>query len=134
MKKLSEYMQDYYEFSGKASDVARNLSFAGIALIWIFKVAGDPVPKIPKDLVLPAALLALTLAFDLLQYISATLIWGVFQWYHERKLNDTSKDPDLDAPTFLKWPQFIFFVLKLCTIILAYYHIIKYIWCVWVET
>lgn len=132
--KLSDYRNTYYEFSGKASDVARNLSFAGIALIWIFMVAGDPVPKIPKRLILPAALLALTLAFDLLQYISATLIWGLFQWYHERKLNDTSEDPDLDAPTFLKWPQFIFFVLKLCTIILAYCLITKYIWFVWFKT
>ena len=120
MKKLSNYMEDYYEFSGKASDVARKLAFAGIALIWIFKIETQPTPKIPPDLVLPTALLALTLAFDLLQYVAATCVWGVFQWYHERRIGDTSKDPEIDAPSLLKWPQFIFFVLKLCTVLLAY--------------
>ena len=132
--KLSDYRNTYYEFSGKASDVARKLAFAGIALIWIFKIEAKPTPKIPDQLLLPSALLALTLAFDLLQYISATCIWGIFQWYHEHKLNDTSKDPALDSPSLLKWPQFIFFVLKLCTILLAYLFITKYAWSIWFKT
>ena len=36
--KLSDYRETYYEFSGKASDVTRQLAFAGIAIVWIFKI------------------------------------------------------------------------------------------------
>jgi len=133
MKKLSEYMEDYYEFSGKASEASRNLAFAGIALIWIFKVEAPSIPHIPDRLVLPAALLAIALACDLLQYVSATAIWGCFQWYHERRIGNTSRDPELDAPAFLKWPQFIFFVFKLMCVLLAYLLITAYIWSIWLQ-
>jgi len=133
MNKLSEYREDFYEFSGKTSDIARKLAFAGIALIWIFKNEAKPTHMIPRELILPSALLALTLAFDLLQYVAATCIWGVFQWYHERRIGDTTKDPELDAPSFLKWPQFVFFVLKICAVFLAYILITVFIarnmWC-----
>lgn len=33
---LSDYLASYYELSGKASDVSRQLAFAGIAVIWVF--------------------------------------------------------------------------------------------------
>ena len=42
--KLSEYANVYAEFSGKASDVARQLAFAGLALVWLFRESNGPVP------------------------------------------------------------------------------------------
>lgn len=126
--KLSDYRNTYYEFSDKASNVGRKLAFAGIALIWIFKVEGEGSAKIPERLFIPSALLATALAFDLLQYILGTCVWGAFQWYHERKLNDISVDPELDSPSWLKWPQFICFVLKLFAVFLAYIFVTKYLW------
>lgn len=134
IKKLSEYQETYYESSGKASDVARHLAFAGIAVIWIFRIEQQAGVKIEPDLLLPLALLALSLAFDLLQYISATCVWGVFQWHQERNLKNVLDDPDLDTPAYYKWPQFAFFVLKLFTIFLAYVFLVKYIWCLWFES
>ena len=65
--KLSDYRNTYYEFSDKASNVGRKLAFAGIAIIWIFKIEGEGAPKIPEKLFTPSALLATALAFDLLQ-------------------------------------------------------------------
>lgn len=76
--KLSDYSKTYYEFSGKTSDIARHLAFAGIALVWIFKTGAAPATKIPQELHIPTILLALTLAFDLLQYFAGTAIWGIF--------------------------------------------------------
>ena len=35
--KLSEFKEDYYHFTGKLSDINRQIAFAGIALIWVFK-------------------------------------------------------------------------------------------------
>ena len=129
--KLSDYRETYYEFSGKASDVARKLAFAGIALVWIFKTSNGPTPKIPSELIFPTGLLVLTLAFDLFQYLAATVIWGFFQWYEERKLNDINDDPELSSHPCLKWPQNTFFVLKLTSISLAYVLLFTYIWRIW---
>lgn len=72
--KLSDYKKDYQEFSGKASDVARQLAFAGIVLIWIFRVEGPQAQRLPEQLLLPSALLVLALGADLLQYILSTII------------------------------------------------------------
>lgn len=129
--KLQDYRNTYYEFSSTASEVARKLSFAGIALIWLFKIESLPIPKIPTELVFPTGLLALSLSFDLLQYIVASAIWGVFQWYQEKKLKDISEDPDLAAPSILKFPQFLLFWSKLFLAMAAYILIVKYILTCW---
>lgn len=84
--KLSDYQKAYYEFSGKASDVARQLAFAGIALIWIFRVERPQAPRLPEQLLLPSALLVLALGADLLHYIVKTIIWGRFCRKEEKKL------------------------------------------------
>jgi hypothetical protein len=39
--KLSEYADVYAELSGKASDAARQLAFAGLALKWLFRDAKE---------------------------------------------------------------------------------------------
>ena len=120
MKTLADYREDYYWFSGKASDVARQLAFAGIAFLWIFRVTTDGGPVIPRDLVLPAVLFALALAFDLLQYISATVIWGWFKRSEEKKLKYPDDNPELSAPAWYNWPINSIFAVKLICVVLAY--------------
>ena len=129
--KLSDYKQDYYEFSGKASDVARTASFAGLALIWIFRVDAKPAPHLPADLLLPTALFALSLALDLLHYITATTIWGTFHKYHEMKLKNPNEDPELDHPVYFEYPILLFFVLKLTSVAFAYVAVGNYLWKLW---
>lgn len=125
--KLSKFIKDYHEFSGKASDISRHLAFAGIAIIWIFRINNTDSISIPDGLLLPLVLMVLTLSFDLFQYIAAAIVWGIFQWLEERKLDDPKINPDIDAPAWLKRPQFTFFVLKLFTIIAGYYFLLKYL-------
>jgi hypothetical protein len=36
--KVEEYWKTFNEFSGKASEINRQLAFAAIAVIWLFKV------------------------------------------------------------------------------------------------
>jgi hypothetical protein len=36
-KTVEDYRKTSYEFSGKASDASRQLAFAAIAVIWLFK-------------------------------------------------------------------------------------------------
>ena len=129
--KLSEYQITYYEFSGKTSDITRQLTFAGLALVWIFKIKDGTLLVVPKELLLPTITLALTLTLDLLQYISATMVWGIFQWHKERQLNDISEDPELESSPKLKYPQLIFFTLKIVSVIFSYYFLVKYLVTIW---
>src|SRR3989442_1239067 len=127
--KLSDYRKDYYEFSGKASEVARQLAFAGIAIVWVFTGTEKGLgPRPDTHLVLALALFALALGFDLLHYISATVIWGSFQWREDRKLKNPQEDPHLAAPAYYNYPQLAFFVLKLTTVTVAYVVLIVFLW------
>lgn len=115
--KLSEYKKAYEEFSGRLSDVARQLAFAGIALIWLFKVDTKPVPRIPPDLLPPTALLAMGLCCDLLQYILGTVIWQRFHRKHEKLRKSIANDDTLEAPWYYPIPIRIAFLLKIGCIV-----------------
>ena len=126
--KLSDYRQVYYEFSGKASEIARNLAFAGIALIWVFRV-GETAPRVPEPLLLPAVALVAGLTFDLIHYVWATVAWGTFHRYHEKRA--TERDPELDAPAWINRVTTTFFVAKLLSVSTAYVFILLYAWGQW---
>jgi len=76
--KLSGYKDDYYYFTGKLGDINRQIAFAGIAIIWIFKKEDGENIILCKDLIFPSILFAIALACDLLQYIYQSLTWAIF--------------------------------------------------------
>ena len=121
MEKLSEYKKDYYFFTGKLSDINRQISFAGIALIWIFRESNESGVIINDKLILPAILIVLGLAFDLLQYIYQSIIWASFYTYQKRK--GKSEDKKVKSPEYFNYPSWAFFILKIGFIILAYWKI-----------
>jgi hypothetical protein len=123
--KLSDDRQDYYEFSAKTSDTCRNIAFAGIALVWIFKVDAPPGPRLPEKLIVPTGLLAVSLGLDLLQYVLATAMWGAFYRHHEK--NRTKQDPDLDHPHWFLLPLRVAFWGKIACVFAAYWLIGAYI-------
>ena len=123
---LADYRASYYEFSGKASDVARQLAFAGIALIWIFHETGAGPIVIPKRLIWPAALFICGLGFDLLQYGTGALIWGTFHRHQEKRLGVDSKK-SLSAPAWLNWPGIFFFWSKLLLVLGGYALLLGYV-------
>jgi hypothetical protein len=122
---LKEYRDAYYAFSSKASDVSRQLSFAGIALIWIFKYDKGGQLVVPPGLVLPALLFAAALAFDLLHSAFGALIWGSFASYHEQR---GAKDNDeIDAPAYFNWPMLFCFWSKLILVVAAYIFVLQHV-------
>jgi hypothetical protein len=125
VSKLEDYRRDYYEFSGKASDVARTLALSGLAVIWIFKQDGENGPSLPGEFLEPALWLVIALACDLLQYIVASAVWGIFHRYHEKR---SKADKELSAPWFLPWFQNSFFYAKLVAVSMAYYFLLQYLW------
>lgn len=108
----------YYEVSGKASDNVRQLSFAALAVVWIFR------PNTSDNVVLPLILLWAgsfavgALFLDFLQYLYATVAWG---WLH--RLKETAGVSDVDdfkAPRVINWPTNTFFGFKAVSVALAY--------------
>jgi hypothetical protein len=108
----------YEELSGKASDIVRQLSLAGIALIWLFKVGKDASPVLDTQLVRAALFIFCALSLDLLQYLVSTAMWHFFFRLKER--NHTSPDEEFEAPIWMNWPTWTLFWLKAASMVIAY--------------
>ncbi|MCF8078614.1 MAG: hypothetical protein K9K88_04955 [Desulfobacterales bacterium] len=125
--KLEDYKKKYMEFSKKASDISRQLAFAGIAILWIFKVTEKGIFRVPDELILPGLLFVITLALDLSQYLAGTIIWGALFHYQEHKNAD--KKAELSHSYFLPGIIWTIFILKMIIISLGYYKLLHYIYC-----
>lgn len=97
---------DYY--TGKLSDVARQLSFAGIAVIWILRVGKDSGGiSFSKELFMPLGIFVFSLSFDLLHYVYSSIAWGIFHRIMELKERN-----EFSAHSWINWPSLIMFWLK----------------------
>lgn len=123
--KLSDYKEDYYLFSGKVSDLTRQMAFAGIAIIWVFKKTLEGQFIIEDELVWPATLISLSLLFDISQYIYQTIVWGIFFNKYEKK--GTKQDDDILAPRCMNYPANVLFWLKVILLLISYVMIITYL-------
>ena len=108
----------YKYYTGKASDCNRSLSFAGIAVIWIFRTGEQDQPHLPKVLILALGLFAVSLAFDLLHYLVSSAIWGTFHRFKEKSIEN--ENDDIQAPPWINWPGNFFFWMKFLYTIAGY--------------
>jgi hypothetical protein len=115
--KLKDARDNYYFYSGKTSDILRQMALAGVALAWIFKHDVNGTPVIPAGLLAPTFLVVLTLVFDFAQYISGTIAWGTYNRYKEKKVGE---EAEFLAPAMINWPALAFFVLKAGALVIAY--------------
>jgi hypothetical protein len=123
-KSLEEFAEHSAEFSKRASEVNRQLAFAGIAVIWLFKCP-DGFPSIfDEKLVLPLIGLIISLGLDLLHYVAGTLMWWIFFEIKEIKYNKgllkKNEAEDMTAPRTITIIISIFFWLKIISNIAAY--------------
>lgn len=123
--KLSEYQQDYYTFTGKLSDISRQLSLAGIAIIWIFKSTIKDKIILDASLKYAAIFIILGLAADLLQYTYQSITWSVF--YHNKKRNGNNDDDIISSPEYLNYTSWILFGAKIILLIIAYIMILIFL-------
>src|SRR5689334_4063341 len=124
--KLSGYLEAYQDFSRKASDVSRQLAFAGIALLWIFHKEESGHFNVPEPLIRPAILFVAALALDLLHAVSGAFIWGAFHRYQEKRLG-VGSTKELSSSKYLTWPINFFFWTKLGCIFAGYILLLKYL-------
>jgi len=122
--KLEEFKKDYYDFTEKVSTNVRQYSFAGIGIIWLFKINEPNAISLSTDLVWSLLFLCLTLLFDLLQYLIPSILLDFFYRKHE-KLGAKS-DKEVTIYWWQPWPGRIFYFLKLISVIIAYSLILNY--------
>lgn len=116
-KKLSK-IEDAKDYStGKASDVGRQLGFAGIATVWLLR---DEQSARPFEITLLAALilLATALLVDFLQYVYCSWVWRGFYKKHFDEHN--SDDVDVDIPDRLTDSIYRFFWSKIAVLLIGY--------------
>lgn len=116
--RLEDAREHYYFFSGKVSDIVRQLAFAAIAIIWMFRMGNETDILVPSELMIPLVLVVVGLALDLLHYLSASICWGFFQRKKEKL--GLEEDSEFKAPRYINWPALAFFWLKSPFVVAAY--------------
>jgi hypothetical protein len=117
--KLKDARDAYDIFSGKLSDIVRQLSFAGIAVIWIFRVGHESGGiAYSTELLIPLGCFVLTLGLDFLQYLYASIAWSRFHRYKE--LSGVDNRAEFKAPAWLNIPTLFFFYSKAASIFVGY--------------
>jgi hypothetical protein len=116
---LDDVKDAYETLSGKASDIVRQLSLAGIALIWVFRLGEGTAATIEPELRRAALFIFVALALDLTQYLVGTLTWFLF--FRAKERSKTKPSADFLAPVWLNWPTWTLFWLKAAAMITAYF-------------
>lgn len=154
--KLADAQDTYERRTTRLSEIVRQLNFAGIAVIWLFR-SGDKTGGIPYTdaLLWPLGLFIISAGFDLLQFAYASAAWGIFSRQQEKKLNqrlvemerkrgneernrrrgnvetktaDDEVDDEIDeAPGPINWISNSFFWGKAILTVVGYYFLISYI-------
>lgn len=124
--KMKEILADVHEYSGKASDITRQLAFAGLAAIWIFKPEIEKGMKIslPKSLLLAGTFLISSLAFDLCQYVLATILWKCF--HRKKELSRFTPDREVKLPSSYSKILYVLFYFKIFLSISGYIFLLYY--------
>jgi len=131
--KLQEWSEAANDFTEKLSDVNRSLSFAGIAVIWIFKYTNGGQTSIPKELYIPLLLFVASLGFDLLQYIYGTFILMWFVRKHEKlkeidpNKEEYVKDEIVADPRMSIGPYYYFLLPKVILTVVGFSFLLIYL-------
>ena len=116
--KLEDARSAYETLSGKTSDIVRQMSLAGVGLIWFFKSVAGTSLSLDSQLLKAAFFIFLSLLFDLLQYVLGTTIW--FLYFRHKEKTGTKTDDEFKAPPQLNWPLWSLFYLKSAAMLIAY--------------
>lgn len=126
---LKEIREDYVRYSTNVSELSRNLAYAGIGVVWIFKQSstGDEsistfMSSIPSELKWPLIFFIAVLILDLFQYVIQTAIWYPYYAKHkELHKNEKEEDVNLQEPEMYSVIPWCFWLFKLIMVVIAYF-------------
>lgn len=118
---LKEIREDYVRYSTNVSELSRNLAYAGIGIVWIFKQSNTNdellstfMSSIPSELKWPLILFIVVLILDLFQYVIQTAIWYPYYAKHkEIHKEEKEDDVNLQEPEIYSAIPWCFWVFKL---------------------
>lgn len=125
MGPLKEFRDYHYNYSKQASTLSRQLAYAGIAVIWVFKTSADGQPSVPHALFWPGAFFIVALALDLLQCVTGSAIWSAFYNRHFKRLKND--EAEVIAPRWLKYPIYGFYFSKIGAVLVGYMFLLGYL-------
>lgn len=124
--KLEQYKKEAHEFQGLTSGLVRQFAFAGIALIWIFKIDKPNEHLIPNECYWSLLFFVITLIFDFLQYFIPSIIWMRYFKHHE-KLNNGNVEIDIKAKNYYSFPGYFCYYSKVIFLFIGYGMILTFI-------
>lgn len=122
---LEKLRDTYQKASQKTSEVIRQLIFAGIALVWIFKVDKGGRQYVEPALFKPSLLLVSALICDLLHTLSRTLLWGGYRWFKDEE--NVPETKVFRPHSAINWPGNLFFIAKFVFTAWAYLYILDFL-------
>ena len=85
--RLREIRSDYERYSTKVSDINRQLIFAGIAIVWLFRASNDGGNTIfPTELHPTLFYFILSFGADILQYSLQSIYWFCYLSFASKKV------------------------------------------------
>lgn len=116
---LEKLLEEFYESSGTLSNIARNLAFAGVGIIWI--LSKETVNNL-YSYHWPLIILSLSLLLDLFQYLWKTIT--IYFFYKKKELkykaNEISPTEEILYPCYIERGTWIFFSIKIVLVIVAF--------------
>jgi hypothetical protein len=106
-------------FTGKTSDISRQLAFAGIAVIWVFRIGESASVTIAPAYALPLLGFVLALAFDLIQYVYGSIAWN---WLYSKAEMAAQLTPpqQVDRPGWFNFPSQTLFYGKVVVTVVSF--------------
>lgn len=124
--KVQELLDAYYEASGKASELSRQLAFAGIAIIWLFRVGEQSGGiQFSEALLVPLFCFVAGLALDLGQYVYKSIVWSALNRHYWKRYQDN--EAEVEVSSVFNVLTNIFFWGKIGAIVIGYILLLGYI-------
>lgn len=113
---LAKARETFEYHTTRASESVRQLAFAAIAIVWVFKPSDvSHAIVLPRPLVAAGALAAGALAFDLLQSLYGAIAWGT-----QARKRELSGDGEFHVDRRINWPTTFCFSAKVTSIAASY--------------
>jgi len=120
---LQEYKKISQQYTSKASEIGRQINFAGIGIIWIIRTSNESLKLSNSIVLIPLILISLSLLFDFCQYFFGGVIW--INFYRQKEKEGISKDADVLSEGWRNKILYGFYYLKFIFMVFAYIFIIR---------
>lgn len=114
------------QFRHKLGDINRQLAFAGIAIIWIFKIKNGAEYSLPNELLQSVRYVIISLSLDLLHYVWLATLYISTHWYQE-KIKKRSADYDFKFSYIIPRISDLILLAKVVFNVLGYITIISFL-------